>query len=147
MQCITHTQEQTIALGKKIGASLHGGDVIALSGELAAGKTTLTKGIALALGVTQTVTSPTFTIISEYEGHLPLYHIDAYRLSGADDFINLGADDIIFGNGVCVIEWSERIQSELPAHTMYISIETRDNDTRVFTITGTCLSGECFDTE
>jgi len=136
MQCITHTQEQTIALGEKIGLSLQRGDVIALTGGLAAGKTTFTKGIAHALGVTQTVTSPTFTIISEYEGRLPLYHIDVYRLSGAEDFINLGADDLLFGNGVCVIEWSERIQSELPSHTIFIAIETLDSDTRRFTIDG-----------
>jgi tRNA threonylcarbamoyladenosine biosynthesis protein TsaE len=137
MEFITHGQNETIALGKKIGARLHQGDCVALSGALAAGKTTITKGIALALGITETVTSPTFTIISEYEGNMPLYHFDVYRLESAEDFINLGADDMIFGNGVCVIEWSERIQSELPAHTIRITLETSDTiegETRKITL-------------
>ena len=115
MTFFTSSPEETILLGEKIGSKLKCGDVIALQGTLAAGKTTITKGIARSLGVDDTITSPTFCIISEYEGKIPLYHLDVYRLEGADDFINLGADDLIYGNGVCLIEWSEKIMNELEA--------------------------------
>ena len=111
----TNSSEDTVALGEKIGALLRPGDVIAMTGTLAAGKTTLTKGIAQALGVTDVVTSPTFCLISEYEGtKMPLYHMDVYRLEGAEDFVNLGVDDMLYGRGVCIIEWSEKVASELP---------------------------------
>ena len=93
-----------------------------MQGSLAAGKTTLTKGIAQALGVKDTITSPTFCIISEYEGKMPLYHMDVYRLEGAEDFINLGIDDMLYGDGVCLIEWSEKIMSELPKKTIILKI-------------------------
>ena len=94
-----------------------------MQGSLAAGKTTLTKGIAQALGVKDTITSPTFCIISEYEGKMPLYHMDVYRLEGAEDFINLGIDDMLYGDGVCLIEWSEKISSVLPKKSITIEIE------------------------
>ena len=117
------TESETIALGKTLGTFLQAGDVIALSGTLGAGKTTLTKGIASALNVTEEITSPTFCLISEYEGNLPLYHFDVYRLNGSDDFVNLGADDMIYGNGVSIIEWSEKIKSELPENAISILLE------------------------
>jgi tRNA threonylcarbamoyladenosine biosynthesis protein TsaE len=130
MEFITRNQDETIALGKKLGSFLKGGDCVARSGNLAAGKTTLAKGIALALGVTETVTSPTFTIISEYQGTMPFYHFDVYRLESSDDFINIGADDLLFGNGVCVIEWSERVKSELPERAIFVALETLDGGAR-----------------
>lgn len=105
MEYITHSREETIAVAKSFAANLQGGDVVLLSGELGAGKTTFTKGIALALGITEPVTSPTFTIIKEYEGkELNLYHMDMYRLSG--DLTELGLEEYL-GNekGICVIEW------------------------------------------
>jgi tRNA threonylcarbamoyladenosine biosynthesis protein TsaE len=129
--CTTRSREETVELGKKIGARLKGGDVVSLSGDLAAGKTVLTKGIALALGVTETVTSPTFTVISEYEGIMPLYHFDVYRLEGAEDFAYLGADEMLFGNGVCVIEWGERVQSELPPRAIFITIEIDGRERKI----------------
>ena len=92
----THSADETIALGEKIGSLLKKGDVIAMQGTLAAGKTTITKGIAKALGVSDTITSPTFCLISEYSGKMPLYHMDVYRLEGSEDFINLGTDDMIY---------------------------------------------------
>ena len=110
----TNTAEETIELGRKIGRLLTKGDVIAMQGTLAAGKTTITKGIAESLGVTDTITSPTFCLISEYSGKMPLYHMDVYRLDGGEDFINLGTDDMIYGDGVSIIEWSEKIMDELP---------------------------------
>ena len=102
----THSPEETIALGVRIGNKLKKGDVIAMQGTLAAGKTTITKGIAQALGISDTITSPTFCLISEYYGKMPLYHMDVYRLEGGEDFVNLGTDDMIYGDGVSIIEWS-----------------------------------------
>lgn len=135
LEFITRSRDETFELGKKIGARLKGGDVISLSGDLAAGKTVLTKGIARALGVTETVTSPTFTVISEYEGAMPFYHFDVYRLEGADDFAQLGADEMLFGNGVCVIEWGERVQSELPPRAIFITIQMElDGEARKITV-------------
>ncbi|MBQ4378593.1 MAG: tRNA (adenosine(37)-N6)-threonylcarbamoyltransferase complex ATPase subunit type 1 TsaE [Treponema sp.] len=125
MSLIFHTSsaEETIELGKKIGSLLQKGDIIALQGTLAAGKTTITKGIALSLGVKDEITSPTFCLISEYEGKIPLYHMDVYRLEGGDDFINLGVEDLIYGDGISLIEWSEKIMDELPKKTIILRLE------------------------
>ena len=122
MKFRTSSAEETIALGKKLGSFLKKGDVVALQGTLAAGKTTITKGIAQALGIEDTITSPTFCLISEYQGKIPLYHFDVYRLQGADDFANLGAEDMIYGDGVCLIEWSEKIMDELPKKTIIVKL-------------------------
>ena len=100
----THSAEETILLGTKIGLKLKPGDIIAMQGTLAAGKTTITKGIAQALGIDDTITSPTFCLISEYYGKMPLYHMDVYRLDGIEDFVNLGTDDMLYGDGVSIIE-------------------------------------------
>lgn len=119
----THTAEETIALGEKIGSLLCPGDIIAMTGTLAAGKTTITKGIAKSLGISDTITSPTFCLISEYYGtKMPLYHMDVYRLEGEEDFINLGVDDMLYGQGVCIIEWSERVKKELPKKSIQLKI-------------------------
>ncbi len=134
MTFTTHSPEETIALGVRIGNKLKKGDVIAMQGTLAAGKTTITKGIAKALGVSDTITSPTFCLISEYSGKMPLYHMDVYRLEGGDDFINLGTDDMIYGNGVSIIEWSEKIMDELPKKTILLKITPDDGDERTITI-------------
>ena len=131
----TTSREETIQLGQKIGSKLKKGDILAMQGTLAAGKTTITKGIALALGVKEDITSPTFCLISEYEGNMPLYHMDVYRLDGTEDFINLGVDDMLYGNGVCIIEWSEKIMDELPKSTIIIRLEPVGNsDERNITI-------------
>lgn len=128
MTLYTNSAEETIQLGKKIGSMLKKGDVLAMQGTLAAGKTTITKGIAQALDVDDTITSPTFCLISEYEGKMPLYHMDVYRLEGTDDFINLGVEDMIYGRGVCIIEWSEKIMDELPSKTIIIKLEPEADD-------------------
>lgn len=131
----TNSAEETIALGRKIGGALTGGEIIAMQGTLAAGKTTMTKGIAESLGVADTITSPTFCLISEYEGRLPLYHMDVYRLDGGEDFINLGVEDMMYGNGVSIIEWSEKVMDELPRETIIIRIEPKEGSTeRTITI-------------
>lgn len=134
MTFTTHSPEETIELGIKIGERLRKGDVIAMQGTLAAGKTTITKGIARALGISETITSPTFCLISEYHGKMPLYHMDVYRLEGADDFVSLGADDMIYGDGVSVIEWSEKIMSELPEKTIILRITPNDDGSRLIEI-------------
>ncbi|MBR4824244.1 MAG: tRNA (adenosine(37)-N6)-threonylcarbamoyltransferase complex ATPase subunit type 1 TsaE [Spirochaetaceae bacterium] len=130
----TQTAEETIKLGEKIGSFLKAGDVLAMRGTLAAGKTTITKGIARALGIEETITSPTFTIVSEYEGKLHLYHIDVYRLDSSEDFVNLGSDEMLYGNGVSIIEWSEKVQSEIPKKAITISLEANADDSRTITI-------------
>ncbi|WP_191013655.1 tRNA (adenosine(37)-N6)-threonylcarbamoyltransferase complex ATPase subunit type 1 TsaE [Treponema zioleckii] len=132
----TKSAEETIELGKKIGNMLRGGEIIAMQGTLAAGKTTITKGIASALGVKDTITSPTFCLISEYEGKIPLYHMDVYRLDSGEDFINLGVEDIIYGKGVSIIEWSEKVMEELPRETIILKLEPIESTTeRNITIT------------
>ncbi len=130
----TKSQEETIALGQKIGSKLKKGDIIAMQGTLAAGKTTITKGIAQALGITDTITSPTFCLISEYYGKMPLYHMDVYRLEGSEDFINLGTDDMLYGDGVSIIEWSEKIMDELPKTTIILKITPQDDGSRLIEI-------------
>ncbi len=119
----TKSSDETIALGEKIGSLLEPGDIIAMTGTLAAGKTTITKGIAKALGVDDTITSPTFCLISEYEGSkMPLYHMDVYRLDGEEDFINLGVEDMIYGKGVTIVEWSDKVKKQLPKKTICMEI-------------------------
>lgn len=130
----THSSDETIELGEKIGKLLKKGDVIAMQGTLAAGKTTITKGIAKALEINDTITSPTFCLISEYYGKMPLYHMDVYRLEGSDDFINLGTDDMIYGDGVSIIEWSEKIMDELPSKTILLRITPQDDGSRIIEI-------------
>ena len=130
----TSSAEETITLGEKIGRLLKKGDIIAMQGTLAAGKTTITKGIARALGSTDTITSPTFCLISEYQGTMPLYHMDVYRLEGGEDFVNLGTDDMIYGDGVSIIEWSEKIMEELPARTIILRLTPQDDGSRLIEI-------------
>ena len=130
----TKSAEETEALGQRLGRLLRKGDILAMRGTLAAGKTTLTKGIARSLGIRDEITSPTFCLISEYAGAMPLYHMDVYRLDGAEDFINLGTDDMLYGEGVCVIEWSEKIMSELPDTAIVIDIGVNDDGSRTVRI-------------
>jgi len=130
----THSAEETILLGNKIGQKLKPGDIIAMQGTLAAGKTTITKGIAQSLGIDDTITSPTFCLISEYYGKMPLYHMDVYRLDSIEDFVNLGTDDMLYGDGVSIIEWSEKIMSELPKKTIVLKITPQEDNSRLIEI-------------
>ena len=120
---LSSSPEETIALGEEIAGLLHEGSVVALRGGLGSGKTCLTKGIARGLGVAEEITSPTYTIISEYQGRIPLYHIDAYRLNGEDDFFALGGEELVYGNGISVIEWSELLPNAIPETAIGIEIE------------------------
>lgn len=126
----TYSETETIELGKKIGRLLNKGDVLALDGTLAAGKTYFTKGIAQGLDIKEEITSPTFTLVSEYYGRLTLYHFDVYRLSSAEDFSDIGGEEFLYGDGVCVIEWSEKIKSELPENTISVFIKISQDKSR-----------------
>jgi tRNA threonylcarbamoyladenosine biosynthesis protein TsaE len=138
----TSSPKETAALGERLAPYLHPGSVVALRGGLGAGKTCLTKGIARGLGIREEVTSATYTIISEYEGTLfpfgkiPFYHIDAYRLTGDDDFVNLGGEEMLYGSGIAVIEWSERLPHSLPGDAITVDIEISGGENRIIHITG-----------
>jgi tRNA threonylcarbamoyladenosine biosynthesis protein TsaE len=130
---ITNSYDETFELGSKLGSILKQGSVVALKGALGAGKTCLCAGICRALGVKEPVTSPTYTIIHEYEGVFPIYHIDAYRLSGADDFENSGGIEALYGKGLSLIEWSERVSPCLPTGAVHIEIKiTGDGKREIF---------------
>ncbi|MER0122955.1 tRNA (adenosine(37)-N6)-threonylcarbamoyltransferase complex ATPase subunit type 1 TsaE [Streptococcus sp. ZJ93] len=117
----SQNEEELIVLGARIGQQLQAGDILVLTGDLGAGKTTLTKGIAQGLGVQQMVKSPTYTIVREYEGRLPLYHLDVYRIGDDPDSIDL--DDFLYGDGVTVIEWGELLEDTLLDGYLRIIIE------------------------
>jgi tRNA threonylcarbamoyladenosine biosynthesis protein TsaE len=127
----TRGVEETIAFGRRLAADLQRGDVLALSGELGAGKTALVKGIARGLGMTQEVTSPTFTLIHEYGGgRLSLFHVDLYRLESVAQVLAIGIEDYLNGSGVTVIEWAEKIESLLPERARRIRIESLGENVR-----------------
>ncbi|MFA4843497.1 MAG: tRNA (adenosine(37)-N6)-threonylcarbamoyltransferase complex ATPase subunit type 1 TsaE [Candidatus Margulisiibacteriota bacterium] len=122
--------EDTVQLGKKIGSILQPNDIIALTGQLGAGKTTLIQGIAAGIGVKDYVTSPTFIIINEYQGRLPFYHIDLYRLDEIKEVEDLGIEEYFNRGGVCVIEWAEKLGGLLPANAERITIERLSENER-----------------
>ena len=116
-------EQEVIEYGIHLGETAVPGMIIALTGDLGAGKTTLTKAIARGLGVTETVTSPTFTIVKEYRsGRLPLFHFDVYRIGDIDEMYELGYEEYFFGEGVCVVEWADLIEDLIPEDAMRISI-------------------------
>lgn len=117
------TAADTVALGARLAAACRVGDVLALNGPLGAGKTTLVHGLAAALGVVGPVPSPTFVIVREHLGRLPLYHIDAYRLSDADEASACGIDELLPSDGVSVVEWAERIAELLPPETLTVTLQ------------------------
>ncbi|MBM7646583.1 tRNA threonylcarbamoyladenosine biosynthesis protein TsaE [Scopulibacillus daqui] len=120
-QWICQTPDETMALAEKLAEHLTPGDVLTLSGDLGAGKTTFTKGIAKGLGIKDVINSPTFTIIKEYHGgKMPLYHMDVYRINSDED---LGFDEYLDGDGITVVEWADNIASWLPDHLLKVEIE------------------------
>ena len=123
MKMKTNAPKETYALGKRIGEHARPGLVIAFYGDLGAGKTEMTKGIAAGLGIKDLVTSPTFTILQSYAGgRLPLHHLDVYRIEDPEEMEEVGLDDCLYGDGVCVIEWAEQIEELLPPDTVRITI-------------------------
>jgi len=128
---ISHSAAETFDYGRQLGGDLRPGDVLALSGDLGAGKTCFVKGVALGLGITQDVTSPTFTLIHEYRGgRLPVFHVDLYRLDSAQQAEAIGLEDCMAGDGVTVIEWAEKVEPLLPARTIRIHIIATGETTR-----------------
>ncbi len=132
----THSPEETQEIGVKIGCQLTPGDVVALVGDLGVGKTCLTQGIARGAGVyqDQTVNSPSYILINEYEGRIPVYHIDLYRLERLEDIIALGLEEYLEGEGICVIEWADRLGELLPESYIQVSITGEDEFTRAIEV-------------
>lgn len=133
MELRTVSAEETMALGEKIAQLLEEGSILTLEGDLGAGKTTFTKGLGKGLGITRPVNSPTFTIMKVYDrGRLPLYHIDAYRLEGLHQ--DLGFEEYIYGDGVCVIEWAAFVEELLPKERLAIKLEYENDGERKITL-------------
>ncbi|MBC2575111.1 tRNA (adenosine(37)-N6)-threonylcarbamoyltransferase complex ATPase subunit type 1 TsaE [Peptostreptococcus canis] len=120
-------EEYTKKIGKSLGELLFEGAIVCLNGDLGAGKTTVTKSIAKALGINEDITSPTFTIVNEYnEGNIPLYHFDVYRIGSSEEMYDIGFDEYIDSNGICVIEWSDIIKDILPKERLEIFLSYED---------------------
>ena len=138
MQITTHSADETQALGQKLASRLAPGDVIAYFGDLGAGKTAFTRGLAQGLGITDPVTSPTYTIVNEYlSGRIPLFHFDMYRLSSSDELFDIGWEDYLSRGGVCAVEWSENVEdARQDAIRVTIEKDADEPDTRHITITG-----------
>ena len=138
MQITTHSADETQALGQKLASRLAPGDVIAYFGDLGAGKTAFTRGLAQGLGITDPVTSPTYTIVNEYlSGRIPLFHFDMYRLSSSNELFDIGWEDYLSRGGVCAVEWSENVEDALQdAIRVTIEKDADEPDTRHITITG-----------
>lgn len=123
----TFSAEETEAVGKSLGERAKPGDIYCLNGDLGVGKTVFTKGFAKGLDIDEHITSPTFTIVNEYEGRLKFYHFDVYRIEDQDEMYEIGLDEYLFGDGVCLIEWAEIIKDLLPDNAVQINI-TKDLD-------------------
>ena len=138
MTYVTNSPAETEALGQRLAETLQPGDVIAYTGDLGAGKTAFTRGLARGLGITERITSPTFTIVNEYlGGRLPLFHFDMYRLGSSEELYEIGWEDYLNRGGICAVEWSETVAEALES-PIYVKIETvpHQPDTRIISITG-----------
>lgn len=128
MEIVTHSKEETIKFAEEYGKTLKRGDVVLLKGEMGAGKTVFTKGVALSLGIKSEITSPTYAYLNDYDGKL--FHYDCYRLSSGEDAEALGLTEYFYSDGICVIEWSENIADVLPENAKVVKIEKIDENTR-----------------
>jgi len=131
---ITHSEEETLAFGEKFGKTLVPNNIVCFFGNLGAGKTTFIKGIVAAQGISHHVNSPTFVYLNQYEGKIPVYHFDLYRLKNADEFLSMGFDELLFAGGIACLEWSERIAELLPKDCIKIEIEHLNQNSRKITI-------------
>jgi len=138
LEHVTNSPSETEALGESLAGQLEPGTVIAFTGDLGAGKTAFVRGLARGLGVQERVTSPTFTIVNEYEGgRLPLFHFDMYRLGSADELFDIGWEDYLARGGVCAVEWSENVSDALDNDCLRVDIRRGENDDqRIITIGG-----------
>lgn len=134
---VTHSEAETEALGRRLGARLEAGSVVALYGGLGMGKTALTRGIAAGMEIREPVSSPTFTLVNEYPGgRLPLFHFDMYRLKNADELFDIGWEDYLERGGVCVLEWSERVEEALEPDCIRVELRRLDENSREIRIEG-----------
>ena len=127
---VSQSPEETQAIGERLGARLGPGAVIACTGALGAGKTCFLQGLARGLGVTSDVTSPTFVLINQYRGRLPVYHLDAYRTGSLTELTELGIEEMLHGDGVTVVEWADKLRPLLPARTIHVSISGLGDEPR-----------------
>ena len=138
MEYLSHSPEETERIGETLGKTLRPGSVVAYRGGLGMGKTAFTRGLARGLGCAGRVTSPTFTIVNEYEGDIPLFHFDLYRLGSSDELFDIGWEDYLVRGGVCAVEWSERAEDAFDGSTVRIDFRrgAQHDGWRVITITG-----------
>ena len=146
LSAVSSSPEETFALGRSLGSLLQEGSIVALKGVLGSGKTCMVKGIAAVLFIEEEVTSPTYTIVSEYQGFIQtennngkkhpvnFFHIDAYRLNGNDDFSEIGGEEIVFGDGISVIEWCERIPAFIPSEAIIVDIQMAKDEKRLIRV-------------
>ncbi len=132
----TNSEEETEALGERLAKCLRAGAVVALYGDLGAGKTAFVRGMARGLDIRESVSSPTFTIVNEYPGDPALFHFDMYRLKNADELYGIGWEDYLDRNGICVTEWSERIEEALPEDAVRVTIERLGDSERSIRVEG-----------
>ena len=130
----TNSEQGTIDVAFSFGKALKPGTVVALKGELGAGKTVFTRGVAKSRKVTGNVTSPTFTLINEYSGDIPVYHMDFYRLNSEREILNIGVEDYFYGDGICLVEWAEKLGAWFPENAVLIEIRHVGNNRRSITI-------------
>ena len=142
MEYLSHSEAETESIGEALGKRLPPGTVLAYRGDLGMGKTAFTRGLARGLGCTGRVTSPTFTIVNENEGKIPLFHFDMYRLPDSDALFDIGWEDYLGRGGVCAVEWSERVDDALPEDTVWVSIARRpeSDNWRIITVEGVGVS-------
>ncbi len=142
MQYFTNSAEETERLGQRLGETLRGGEVVAYLGELGAGKTAFTRGLARGLGIPMRVTSPTYTIVNEYTGgRLPLFHFDMYRLGSEEELFDIGWEDYLARGGVCAVEWSENVSGAME-DAITVRIEKTSDEGRKITIEGSALDAD-----
>lgn len=131
---MTHSERETVELGEKMGKLLNAGDIVLLYGDLGAGKTVLTRGMALGLESRDMVTSPTYTLMHRYEGRVPIFHFDLYRLSGPDEVQDLGYEEFFYGDGVSIVEWPERLEYLCPEECVRVRMKAIEGGKREITV-------------
>ena len=136
MKVVSRSAQETQALGERLGARLGGGDVVACIGPLGAGKTCFLQGLARGLGVTADVTSPTFVLVNQYRGRLPVYHVDAYRTGSLTELVDLGLEEMLHGEGVTVVEWADKLLPLLPPRTVTVTIAGLGDEPRQIELAG-----------
>lgn len=136
LELMTHSVQDTHRLGRILGEHGQKGDVLLLNGDLGAGKTTMTQGIAWGLGVSEYARSPTFVLVVPYQGRVPLYHIDMYRVGSIAEALELGMDEYLFGDGVCVVEWANNVAALFPSENLSVYLEAEDEQVRRILLEG-----------